>query len=119
MFNLICGECGDHFETGWSAAKFCSDACRLKSWRSKKKAEKKVYHSTCPNCWDSFAHKNPKKEFCTPKCKTAFHRKQQGEQEKQDRYFNSHNYFAPPTPEEQVNSMLEKAYRQQEHDFGI
>src|SRR5579863_1699162 len=114
MFNLICEECSQHFESERQSAKFCKDECRLKNWRSKKALTKKVYHSTCPNCWDDFAHKNPKKEFCSPKCKTAFHRKQANEQEKQDRYFNAHNYFAPLTPEEQVNKMLSNALREQE-----
>lgn len=113
-YHLICAECSEHFETNWPASKFCGDACRLKNWRDKRKSERKVFHSTCPNCWDAFTHKNPKKEFCTPKCKTAYHRKQANELEKRGKYFNSRNYFAPPTPDEQIHRMLENALIEQE-----
>jgi len=119
MFNLICEQCEEHFETNWSSAKFCGDYCRVKHWREQKKSQKTVHHSTCPNCWGSFAHKNPKKEFCSPKCKTAYHRRRQGELEKQDRYFDAHNYFAPPTPEEQIRETLERLYNSQQAEPDI
>jgi hypothetical protein len=114
LFSLICQECSEHFEAERETAKFCNDKCRLKNWRTKEKAKKGAIRSTCPNCFQEFYHKNPKKEYCNPKCKTAYHRRIEEQRKNYDEQFRLHTYFAPPTPEEQINAMLQKAWREQQ-----
>jgi len=117
MSNEICIECSKHFESNWPTVKFCSDKCRLKHWRSEQKKKARVNWSVCPNCHQRFAHKNPKKLFCTPKCKTAYHRAELARQEEYDKYDRSHGYYAPPTPEEQLETMLKRVWLDRQNEI--
>lgn len=40
MINVNCSQCGNIFEAINAKAKYCSDACKLKAWRSDKQALK-------------------------------------------------------------------------------
>jgi hypothetical protein len=115
MFKLKCQECGIDHESNWSGKLYCTDACRLKAWRKEQKSKKaaNLEWTTCPGCGDKFPHKNPKKVFCTAKCKTSWHRWNDAENAKRVDELKRQQYTAPLSDQDKVDLMLQRAMRQQ------
>ncbi len=122
MFTLNCDLCGSRYVTDNAQRRYCTDACRLKAWRKEQKAKKEanLTWSECPGCWCDFPHKNPKKRFCSTKCKSAYNNQILRERERRDNWKPITPYTAPLTDEEQVALMLARAFRSQdaEDKFG-
>lgn len=85
----ICARCGIEFEVGKGQAstrKYCSDACRIKSYNAKRYNEKAP--EICPECGDWIEQEEGKgryRRFCSDQCRVKYHarktREERGKQE--------------------------------------
>lgn len=73
----ICARCGIEFEVGKGQAstrKYCSDACRIKSYNAKRYNEKAP--EICPECGDWIEQEEGKgryRRFCSDQCRVKYH----------------------------------------------
>lgn len=61
----------------WSDRKFCSNKCRQKVYRDRKRGKRDQYSITvtrmCKNCATKFTTKIPSKLFCKDSCRVSFY----------------------------------------------
>lgn len=61
----------------WSDRKYCSDKCRQKGYRDRKRGKKDQYSifvtRRCKNCGTEFKTKNASKLFCKESCRVSYY----------------------------------------------
>ena len=68
----LCAQCGESFQPRRTNQKYCSNSCKQKSTRLRKRGS--VPERRCPHCGKEIPKESrANKVFCTPKCRQRFH----------------------------------------------
>jgi len=64
LHDLVCKQCGGDFQSKFSDAMFCGNACREKA----RPDRPEIHTLTCPWCKQKFTSDRPKQKFCSYSC---------------------------------------------------